>query len=392
MLLSLYSFITAVLWCSFFSVMIYALLRRNQFILSFGIQSVLVLVVLTLLRLIVHVEFSFTRIFRSYVIFPAINGFCCLAPFAGISDVLSFTIADMLIAVWITGSGYCLVKLIRNEYKFRKLMSDESVTQDMRILSIWSGIAKEKSSKLQIVVTNKITVPLISGLYRPVIYLPDYPLSDKEAHSVLLHEWTHYQHRDLWTTILIHLLCAVFWWNPFIYLLKRDIDKTLEIHSDLSIANGMGEEEKLEYLQSILNIARRVQKTSVLSSACTLCLIPKSRDSLLKQRMELVLKHHSSGPARNIAAALLTLFMLLVYAGTYLFVLQPNGGPPEEAQQGLAFAFDFDTMYLVESPDGTFALYDNDTYVGPVLYPDEEPLSLLPKKKSEKEGEQNEDN
>lgn len=392
MQLTFYSFFTAVIWCNLFAIIIYILLRKNKLILSIGIQVFLVLFVFTLLRLVVNVEFSFTRIFPSYVVFPAIQRFYRLTPLTGISAKLDYTIAEILIAIWIGGSCCCLLKAAIKEHRFMQQMSCESVTQDTRMLSILHQIAQEGASEVRIVVTENVTIPMIAGLHSPTIYLPDISLSDTEIHAVLLHEWTHYIHRDLWTKTLLYWLCAIFWWNPFFLLLKHSIDNALEIHSDLSLTLHMTQNEKLDYLQAILDIAKRTHQTKKLSSACALYLIPKSKESILKQRMELVLNYRSSSTRRRVETVLLTLLMSLLYVSTYLFVLQPDNGSPDEVRQGLAFEIDYDAMYISENPDGTYDLYERNVYICSLNQDDvtKEPFSLIQKKiKGEKTNETN---
>lgn len=121
----------------------------------------------------------------------------------------------------------------------------------------------------------------------------------------------------------MQIICAIFWWNPLIYLLKHDINNTLEIKSDLSITNNMTEDKKLEYLQSIL---------------------------------------------------LITL-MSFLFVSSYFIVLQPDGGPPAEYTSGLVFDIDIDNTFLRMNPDGTYSVYENDIFIGTINNADEEPFS-----------------
>ena len=68
-----------------------------------------------------------------------------------------------------------------------------------------------------------VSTPIIAGYIRPIIYLPDIEFSDSELYYALLHECMHYLHKDLWVKLLIEIICAIYWWNPLIYLLKYNI-------------------------------------------------------------------------------------------------------------------------------------------------------------------------
>ncbi|MBF6626958.1 MAG: M56 family peptidase, partial [Proteiniphilum sp.] len=46
--------------------------------------------------------------------------------------------------------------------------------------------------------------------------------SDAELAQILLHEQTHVQQGHSVDIMLIETLCLLFWWNPFVWLLKRE--------------------------------------------------------------------------------------------------------------------------------------------------------------------------
>lgn len=46
------------------------------------------------------------------------------------------------------------------------------------------------------------------------------------------HEIAHYYNGDLILKLILSLFTAIYWWNPFIYLLQNQITKILEINVD----------------------------------------------------------------------------------------------------------------------------------------------------------------
>lgn len=372
---TVFSFITSLLWCNIFTIVTYVLLRRKRFIIDFGIYSVAFLMTLSLLRLIINVEFPFTLIVHSYTIFPAVISFFEWTPFRGISDALDFRVADILVAIWIIGSFYLLYKIVLNEWRFKKRMAHEKVTQDQRIYSIMNQVSDGKSSKVRLIVTSVIDIPMIAGLLRPTIYLPPIPLSDKDIYNILSHEWTHYIHKDVWTKYIVQIICAIFWWNPLIYLLKYDFNNTLEIKSDLSITNNMTEDKKLEYLQSILQVAKSIKANSIPSPSTGIGLIHTYREHPLKQRFDLVLRYMPPNHRRKHNTILLITLMSFLFVSSYFIVLQPDGGPPAEYTSGLVFDIDIDNTFLRMNPDGTYSVYENDIFIGTINNADEEPFS-----------------
>lgn len=59
-----------------------------------------------------------------------------------------------------------------------------------------------------------IPVPLVVGLLRPRILLPERELSPEQWEGVLTHELVHWRRHDLWIKWLAVLARAVHWFNP----------------------------------------------------------------------------------------------------------------------------------------------------------------------------------
>ena len=122
--------------------------------------------------------------------------------------------------------------------------------------------------KIRVRRTNCINAPLITGLFRPTLVLPDVEISPVELRYILLHELTHLARRDLiykWFAMLVN---AVHWFNPLIYFVVRQINRECEISCDLEVTKDMTEQEKAGYMNTILMlICREKPKKQRLSTA-----------------------------------------------------------------------------------------------------------------------------
>ena len=67
--------------------------------------------------------------------------------------------------------------------------------------------------------------PMLVGLLRPQLILPELELSQEELEGVLSHELTHWRHRDLWIKWLAALAVCVHWFNPAARLLAERLDQ-----------------------------------------------------------------------------------------------------------------------------------------------------------------------
>ena len=76
-----------------------------------------------------------------------------------------------------------------------------------------------------------------------------------EIEEIMMHELTHCQQFHSIDIILAELFCIVFWFNPFVWLLKREVRLNLEYLADNSVlANG---KDNKEYQYHLLGLTYR---------------------------------------------------------------------------------------------------------------------------------------
>ena len=117
-----------------------------------------------------------------------------------------------------------------------------------------------KAEKFKVLLVPGIKTPAIFGLVHPKILMPATDYTEEEIYYILKHEILHYYQHDMLIKILCEILCTIFWWNPAVFLLKRHITRVLEIRVDRLLTAGFGDEEKISYLECIVNESRRAGK------------------------------------------------------------------------------------------------------------------------------------
>ncbi|HEX8448939.1 MAG TPA: M56 family metallopeptidase [Allosphingosinicella sp.] len=96
--------------------------------------------------------------------------------------------------------------------------------------------------------------PLSWGLRRPVILLDrDTLRAPEEADSILAHEVAHVARRDWPSLILSRLAVALFWFNPLVWRLDREVAQQAEEAADSEAAARV---EPARYAQTLLDWAR----------------------------------------------------------------------------------------------------------------------------------------
>ena len=100
-----------------------------------------------------------------------------------------------------------------------------------------------------------VSTPLLLGLVRPVIVLPDRAYTPEMLDNILRHELTHYRRGDLAVKWFAAAVFSVHWFNPLVYLFCREIDRACELSCDEHLLRDMDTHEKQSYGEMLLTLA-----------------------------------------------------------------------------------------------------------------------------------------
>lgn len=116
-----------------------------------------------------------------------------------------------------------------------------------------------------IVFNDKVKTPAVYGMFRPVMLLPQNyfdNLSEEEAQHVLLHELAHLKRGDLWLHGLTLFMQIIYWFNPLLIWVRRQMKHVREICCDLTVANVLRDKTPA-YRMTLLNTARELLTETV---------------------------------------------------------------------------------------------------------------------------------
>jgi beta-lactamase regulating signal transducer with metallopeptidase domain len=382
MTVTLFSVITSMLLCNVYIIFIAFMRQHNSFLIRFSLVPLALLIATGVFRLICFVEIPGAAVIGSDNIFPAVLKIVNMRLFTIFNNNIAIHIYDILIAAWILGSIYNLLKYVHQSNKLYKSVNAVPPTDDMRIISCMDEVLAEnrKNTKVKIIKSAEINIPMIAGLLKPVICLPDIQFSDDELKNILLHEWTHFLQKHAWVKLSMYLICSVFWWNPFVHILRRELNHILEIQCDLSITSKMDEEARINYLDIILKIIRISGKSALTHTLPMNCaaLVSTNKAKKIEQRFNLVLDYDSGKKQHMFPVFLLCTFILLFSLASYKVVIQPMYYPTTEAGYEETFSITPENSYLTINEDGTYSLYTDDKYRCDIEKIDVEPFSSLP--------------
>lgn len=363
----IFPFIMAVISNSLMIVIIYFLRKIPYFARLFNVGFMVMLYAFCLLRIFVPIEFPMAQIrLRDPVVYTwLIESFSVYDDKVHTGSHLNLA-AWIIIGVWAAVALILAVRTIVLHRNFRKyLMANGDYATDNE-RALFAEVANEvlkHSSNVSLRKTDVIQGAVVVGLIHQTVLIPDETYSEEELRMMFRHECMHIRNKDLWIKLLVQIYCCVFWWNPFAYLLKSDLDLTLEMKCDLNTTKGFSDDQVLTYVETLKNrsVTNKNKKTPFIVSSE---LVDGKKKDQLIQRIRKLLSL-SPSKAKQITVHVLTLVLfLLVFAASYLFIWQPYYEEEFEIEhyelKEDGIIVDNSNAYLVKDGDGNYLFYYSD--------------------------------
>ncbi|HHX61296.1 MAG TPA: hypothetical protein GX707_11390 [Epulopiscium sp.] len=361
MFFSFSSLLSAVFLCSLLIMFICFYLRDLGRMVQIGISNIFVFFGIIAIRLIFPFEFSFSNSFASKYIMPNILSVLHTTVINTFSR--SFTILHILFFAWGIGIIITAFTTIKNRFYFGKIIKQLPILCDSKINKILHTITQDykKPVSFEIIHSNLISTPVLYGFRNPKIIVPTIDLIDEEWYFILKHEVIHFYNQDLQIKMVVQLLRIIYWWNPFVYLLNHQIDKMLEIRTDLEVTKNLNEYEKTKYLDCLLMVAKNLSSgTHDYYSVA----FDNGKSSLLSQRFHLILGPYNRPNNKSFKNILMAIPLVILLCFSYVTVFESYSIAPEDASYTIELTTK--NSYLVENQEGGYDLYFNDAYFGTV--------------------------
>lgn len=225
---------------------------------------------------------------------------------------IAFTIWDLLTWIWLGGvvltllwQGACFLKF-RLSIKQCLPVTDPELLDLLNAQKVQLGITNE----VAIYISPKVSTPMLVGLVKPIIVLPDQPLDKVGAKYVFNHELVHFKQGDLWMKLLVVLITALHWFNPVVYLLQQELNRRSEWACDQTVAEELSAVERKQYAQVILE-AMMVQTTQPTVFGTAFVTVSRSTKKHIERRLTIML----ATKRMNITKYIMSLVMAMAIMG-----------------------------------------------------------------------------
>ena len=182
---------------------------------------------------------------------------------------------------------------------------------DIKILNLLSDCEEKLNIKTRVELSCNplIASPMLIGFFRPRIILPVGEWEDKELSYIFVHELIHYKQRDMFYKWLIQIVVCVHWFNPFVYLLEKEVNKSCELSCDEKVISVLDDTARREYGDILISFLKsnNLYKSSLASVTLT------EGAEQLKERLGAIMKFRKKSKAIIAITAIFTVAVCVCF-------------------------------------------------------------------------------
>ena len=208
---------------------------------------------------------------------------------------------------------------------------------DIKTLNLLSDCEEKLNIKTRVELSRNplIASPIVIGFFRARIVLPACELDDKELSYIFVHELIHYKQRDMFYKWLIQIVVCAHWFNPFVYLLEKEVNKSCELSCDEKVISILDDKARREYGDTLISF---LQSNNLYKSSLASVTLTEGAEQL-KERLGAIMKFKKKSKGIIAITAIFSVLVCVCFfvTGAYAaspatnnnLVLKDNGKPNE---------------------------------------------------------------
>lgn len=238
------------------------------------------------------------------------------------------TLLNATVMLWAAGGlcfiGFHLISYTR--YK-RQLFRTGTVIKDRRILCQIMQLKQELAIGRSVlpIVSADAASPMMLGFFCAVLVLPSAEYSAEELYFILKHELVHLKRGDVSMKLLLVTANAVHWFNPLIWLMRKEATVDMELSCDERVTQGADFAQKKAYTETLLStLHKQCTKWTVLSTQFY------GGKKVMKKRFQNILRKNAK---KNGVGILLFVIFLTISLGMLIGCTAASEPAPKAPQQ-----------------------------------------------------------
>lgn len=300
---------------------------------------------LFIFRMILPIEFGHTITITSTKFLPLIRRIMDESLFS--IDEMNIKFQNLLIFFWVIFAIRNLLKMFIEYNHLQNLIASKNTAYN--ISSYFD------SKQYPVKITNIVDSPAVIGIKNPTILLPKFSLNEKEINYILKHELIHISKFDLVVKFFYEILLAIHWWNPIMYLFRKQMNQVVELRTDDLLIQQLSEKEKIEYSHVLIKIKQ--QQTS---SKLTNLVIPLlyTNQNLLLQRVKNILEEKKF----KFNSRVILLIIAISFFSTTSLVFEPYFIRKDDVGESFTITPE-NSFFIRNEEDESLDLYVDNNYI-----------------------------
>lgn len=163
-------------------------------------------------------------------------------------------------SLWVLGLTIFAIYHLLKHRNFLKLVKRWSrKIKDPEILDVLTQVQNDLkiNHAIQLMSCSVINTPMMVGFLKPKIILPDQNNKLGETQYILKHELIHLKRKDIWYKCLVFFVSALNWFNPFVYLMAREISVQCELSCDEEVMKDACYDQRKNYSTILLSVIKK---------------------------------------------------------------------------------------------------------------------------------------
>ena len=169
----------------------------------------------------------------------------------GNRGIVGDVLYSVFYGIWLTGAILLgTVLFINNLAFFARLKKNRT-----EFVQKSYGSGRKYAGKLPVYRTAEVDSPCLFGLFRPAIYLPqEWDRYCEYEEYILIHEWIHYRHGDVFWSLLRCVCLVLYWFNPLVWAAFNLSVRDSELACDEGVIAEIGQEARKSYGSMLLDL------------------------------------------------------------------------------------------------------------------------------------------
>jgi len=212
--------------------------------------------------------------------------------------------------LWLLGVLITLTVNLTGYARFLKYLNGSNISATNKekemLVSLLNGRRNVRLAR-----NRFLNTPMLIGIVRPHIIIPDINFNEIQLKNILLHEIVHLKRFDIGVKWLTMIASTIHWFNPLMYFIKKEINNCCELACDEGVIKNLSATEKQDYGDTLISVvAQHKYSTHILQ--VTMCEEKKG----LKERLVAIMNHTRKSKKMIVFSAILV--GLIIFGAFYL--------------------------------------------------------------------------